>query len=303
MDDISMIAKQFLSVTPLTEFKWNINEDNVEIQLKFDEKWQELVINSTIKNPLLKRYPISQQYTRRFIKTLIALLENSHVYSISDELYELCASSMSNGAADDQFFYRIYYTSEDEYIAIKESNSFVVNGSTGLVTWQAGKALAEWAICNKHLLRSKVLLELGCGLGLTGIVISKTCQPTKYIFTDTHPRVINQLEHNISVNFNFETTSHDTTLCKMASSIVVSECDWLDEAAFNQLKAAYLPDVVLAADVVYDVTIIPSLVKVLNCFLTPSAVAYVACTVRCEETLACFIDHIGEILCSNIENH
>ncbi len=44
------------------------------------------------------------------------------------------------------------------------------------------------------------IVELGCGLGLTGLIICKTCTPTKYVFTDNNHQVIRTLQENLEIN-------------------------------------------------------------------------------------------------------
>ena len=60
------------------------------------------------------------------------------------------------------------------------------------------------------------MLELGSGLGLTGLVISKMCQPNKYIFSDCHEQVLQKLAANIILNY--------------ISCDHVSDTNWLDTA-------------------------------------------------------------------------
>ena len=54
---------------------------------------------------------------------------------------------------------------------------------------------------HEHNCIFRCILELGSGLGLTGLVISMTCQPKKYIFSDCHEQVLQKLAANIVLNF------------------------------------------------------------------------------------------------------
>ena len=47
---------------------------------------------------------------------------------------------------------------------------------------------------------SRNILELGCGTGLTGLVICSTSSPCRYIFTDCHERVLETLQCNLELN-------------------------------------------------------------------------------------------------------
>ena len=44
------------------------------------------------------------------------------------------------------------------------------------------------------------IVELGCGLGLTGLIICRTCHPSHYVFTDCHQQVLQTLCENIEIN-------------------------------------------------------------------------------------------------------
>ena len=50
----------------------------------------------------------------------------------------------------------------------------------------------------------KKILELGCGLGLTGIAVIKGCSPVSYTFTDHHPDVLNTACKNLRINFDMD---------------------------------------------------------------------------------------------------
>jgi hypothetical protein len=74
-------------------------------------------------------------------------------------------------------------------VHIKESRSIASDGSTGVHSWPAGVALANWCLQNKQELKGKVVLELGSGVGLTGMTVIKACKPRTYVFSDYHPQV------------------------------------------------------------------------------------------------------------------
>lgn len=61
--------------------------------------------------------------------------------------------------------------------------------------------IADWALCNKGLFADKKVLELGSGVGFTGITIAKFCKTREFIFTDFHDDVLKAICNNISINF------------------------------------------------------------------------------------------------------
>jgi hypothetical protein len=43
-------------------------------------------------------------------------------------------------------------------------------------------------------------LELGCGVGLTGLVTLHCCRPKSYTFTDSNEKVLNKVKENLQIN-------------------------------------------------------------------------------------------------------
>ena len=46
----------------------------------------------------------------------------------------------------------------------------------------------------------RAVLELGCGVGLTGLVVCRSCSPSSYVFSDFHPSVLQRLRANLELN-------------------------------------------------------------------------------------------------------
>lgn len=78
------------------------------------------------------------------------------------------------------------------------------------------------------------MLELGCGVGLTGLAVSVTCEPLSYTLTDSHPRVLSALEHNLALNQQLLS----------GTQVSVRLLDWEDPDSFTQPEPV---DLVLAA--------------------------------------------------------
>ena len=54
-------------------------------------------------------------------------------------------------------------------------------------------------------------MELGCGLGLTGLTVCKRCSVNTYTFTDCHTQVLDLLEKNIQYNFDCHVNERNTS--------------------------------------------------------------------------------------------
>ncbi|KFQ93278.1 Protein FAM86A, partial [Nipponia nippon] len=182
-----------------------------------------------------------------------------------------------------------------ECVTLSESVAIISGGTTGLVTWDAALHLAEWAIENPAVFSHRTVLELGSGIGFAGIAICKTCNPQRYVFSDCHPRVLRQLTENIRLN-GFVLEPETTPRIQAESrgqeaearnspqpELIVAELDWgsVTEKQLSDLQ----PDVVIAADVVYDPEIILALIGMLQKLSACRAdrkppEAYIAFTVR-----------------------
>ena len=82
------------------------------------------------------------------------------------------------------------------------------------------------------LLTFRNVLELGSGLGLTGISIVKQCHCNSFTFTDCHNQVLYLLAKNIELNLASKTTNssqlNDPENCDSDSSKEVGEADKSD---------------------------------------------------------------------------
>ncbi|KFP48996.1 Protein FAM86A, partial [Cathartes aura] len=190
-----------------------------------------------------------------------------------------------------------------ECVTLSESVAIISGGTTGLVTWDAALHLAEWAIENSAVFSNRTVLELGSGIGFTGIAICKTCDPKTYIFSDCHPCVLKQLTENIRLNgfvWEPERTQHIQTESQgqeaeatnyQKPKLIVAELDWgsVTEKQLLDLQ----PDVVIAADVVYDPEIILALIGMLQKLSTFRAdrkppEVYIAFAIRNPDTYRLF---------------
>jgi predicted nicotinamide N-methyase len=68
--------------------------------------------------------------------------------------------------------------------------------NVGLVTWEAGFFLAEVILAHKELFANKRCVELGAGVGLTGIVLSEVALPKSLVLTDCSSTVLRNIVDN-----------------------------------------------------------------------------------------------------------
>ncbi|XP_071796763.1 protein-lysine N-methyltransferase EEF2KMT-like [Asterias amurensis] len=301
--NLSTVSAQFLAMSPVRK----MGLENADELFQSVESQTDL-LKMTIKSAIAQKHPPSVKYQEAFLKTLIQQCE-AKGYEIGDELYEVYTALLSNfkSEANDEC-YRTYLLSNtnDTSVTLKESVKMISEGTTGLNTWPAAGLLAEWAMENKDALCGRTILELGSGMGLTGLTICKTCQPARYIFSDCHDSVLKGLEENIAINVAGdheqssvapEIDTEDTKGDRIPDNSV--ECiDWKDfeKNDLQRLNAG----VILAADVVFDPRIIEHLVRLLRLLLRCQGdgqgrpTAYIASTIRNEATYRAFLQALDK---------
>ncbi|WKX99332.1 hypothetical protein Q1695_014314 [Nippostrongylus brasiliensis] len=242
-----------------------------------DDHFHSIFISSVVCSEVLERYPIRKSYRRSILKLLISELESINV-EVEDALYATCADCMLD-SWDNCFRVFLSKNLDEILVVIRESTQQLCHGTTGLSLWQASCDLANF-LCQFADLSGKRILELGAGCGLTGIALARSFPVCSVCLSDYDPKVLSQLEFNIEENKD-----------KKCSAVSVLNIDW---NAFDIKQLSELPDVVVAADVVYDCSVLPSLCRTIRACLCSSAksCAYIASTVRDPMTLRTFRDNL-----------
>uniref|UniRef100_F6TPM4 FAM86 N-terminal domain-containing protein n=1 Tax=Ciona intestinalis TaxID=7719 RepID=F6TPM4_CIOIN len=287
MDGVCHISTQFLSCVPIKSFVWRkkymVKDGRCEIHdidhLQWSEDCQMKVLNKTCFHEIGKRFPPSKKYQQYFLKFLISKVEENN-QPCCDQLCELYVATLQDQTC--QQVYKSYYVpSANAYATLEESLSFISNGTTGLVTWTAALLLAEWCLSKQDFLRGKKIIELGSGIGFTGIVLLKAVEQLSYTFTDVHPNVLSVLKSNVAIN-SLEN-----------ENVAIKQLKWGEQSTI--LEQPY--DIVLAADVVFDPSIIPDLLHTISMLLcrNKDAILVLVSVVRAEKTFQCFLDGLDNI--------
>ncbi|KAI8459829.1 putative methyltransferase-domain-containing protein [Phakopsora pachyrhizi] len=166
-------------------------------------------------------------------------------------------------------------------IEILENRESIGHGTTGLKSWGASICLANYLILNPHLIENKSILELGSGTGLLGILVHQLDPSKEVHLTDCNPLVLDRLRHNAHLN-------------RAGENLKIDHLDWNTPQISNLKPKFSKPQVVLAADVIYDPDLVLALVDTICYFLQESfdcrsASAMVCSTVRDPETWELFL--------------
>jgi predicted nicotinamide N-methyase len=120
--------------------------------------------------------------------------------------------------------------------------------------WPSSIALSEYVLENQDDFAGKKILELGCGLGLTGIVASAI--GGEVIFTDNDSHALYFTEENFRRNF------------KRKASVQLF--DWRNPGHSQSF------DIILAADIIYEKRWLEPVLNVLDKKLAETGIAYIA---------------------------
>jgi protein-lysine N-methyltransferase EEF2KMT len=190
----------------------------------------------------------------------------------------------------------------ERIVTIKEHAASISHGTTGLKVWQASIELSEFVLANKKLLEGQTVLELGAGLGLLGLVAAKEIDLKRIYMSDCHPEVLNILVENIKINFNQSSEQlpddEPTIRLRMKTDqfeLGVLQLPWEDCEELQVFDKCGTPDVLLAADVVYDSSIFEPLLNVVNMIFSKNEnlLFILCCTLRDPETLTSFLTLLG----------
>ncbi|DBA85057.1 TPA: hypothetical protein ACH3X2_005787 [Trebouxia sp. C0005] len=165
-------------------------------------------------------------------------------------------------------------------------------GGTGCHEWEAGFFLAEFVLSQPDIFKGSSCLELGCGAGVVGVALCRS-GAAKVQLTDGNGVAVDNCKHNLEINNCIPPQHCATQLAGNASQetqdVQVMQMQW-------ESPCEAQPDLILAADVLYDPATIVPLVLLLRQFLynadakhTYKPTAFIATTLRNEETLRQFL--------------
>ena len=270
------------------------------------ERFQDSLLDVLVLGTFAQEHPIHPGLSTKFFKSLVLLLE-THGAEVHEKMYESVVIPMTAATASSKPNLKVpaqksYFRQNSHLCSLIESRDLISDGTTGLRTWEAARVLTGHILGNPDLIvKDSSVVELGAGLGFVGISLLKSNFVRRAVLTDFHPKVLEMLAANGRINFpdmDDDSAAGEEYLelkeREEGRSLTVSHWDWEADAIPNSV-AALRPDTVLAADVVFDPSILPFLVKSIKTSLTLFASrAIIACTVRNPETLDKFRHHLHQ---------
>ncbi|XP_023021187.2 protein-lysine N-methyltransferase EEF2KMT [Leptinotarsa decemlineata] len=305
--NISSVTKQFMCSVPLRSFNWH----DIFNDLIRSEDLQKTLLTKTVNSPLVLECPLEINYQKLYLKHLIQNLEKLQSGAlqetvICDELYTAYGRLVALGSSSQCFKHYLLGT-DDKVISLQESSNLISDGTTGLRTWQASLALSEWLLQNKSLFTHKTVLELGSGIGLTGLVLARECSAKCVFLTDCHETVLKILRYNVERNLkqysvdevlkdtveileNCSRMNHRCLYHNSKATTHVLNLPW-EEIDEGECKKLGTVETIIAADIVYDDELFEPLIKAMKNLAVFSGVEefIFSCTERNPSTLDTFL--------------
>ncbi|MBA0680860.1 hypothetical protein Goari_012537 [Gossypium aridum] len=264
---------------------------------KLTEKVQSFIWDHCLAKAVGKGY---ESYSKKFVKKLITEIESNHG-NVLDELYEQYASYMISFKDDnpvkenervckcisflfpDCFKLSICPKSRKLVVPLQCSLN-MLEGDTGCSVWPSSLFLSELILSYPHIFSGKSCFEVfiikeqvGSGVGLVGICLAHV-KASKVILSDGDLSTLANMKLNLEKNrLNTETNLPEPSI---ENQNVVSsshghfipchqvKCIHLPwESASEKELQNFMPEIILGADVIYDPSCLPHLVKVLAILL------------------------------------
>lgn len=242
-------------------------------------EFQQKLVFLLLKHEIGNRYAPQRSYTSRFLKKYISLIENSG-HEVHDELMQEFMLLLRNDRQDDLDLHYLTFSLKEDVTATVRVAGYC--NQVGMRIWEAGYYLSEYVLQNADRFCGKRVLELGSGVGLTGISLAVCGNPSYVLLTDYVPQVMLNLEYNIELN-----------MANVGSTILtLGTVDW-GQYSKQEMNKVH-PDVLICGDCVYDVDEFSNLMNVLHHFFTYDAhvhtrVAIFAVTIRNAATFTSFL--------------
>ncbi|KAH7447643.1 hypothetical protein KP509_01G115000 [Ceratopteris richardii] len=137
---------------------------------------------------------------------------------------------------------------------------------TGQIVWPGAELLNRYITQGSICLDGLSILELGSGLGLTGILCGRYCQ--KIVMTDHMDKVLKVLQRNIDMQSSLSDEHHNRTM-------MCEKLEWGNEEHINNILQNHPEgfDLIIGADICYQQASLHPLFKTVKSLLSHEACA------------------------------
>ncbi|XP_024367176.1 uncharacterized protein [Physcomitrium patens] len=292
---------------------------------------QTFFLEKCLHDETCNRYPPGLLYLRRVLKQMILAAEKDGD-EVLDGLYDLHAVYLlppKEGSAElapkcyKSFTYNIpaktraylacktgskKFMEEVEHLVTLRVSLNMLEGDTGCSDWPAGLLLSEFVLSHPELFFGQKCLEIGAGAGMIGVLLSRL-GASKVLLTDGSLATLANMKHNLSINNipveGMKEVNDSQQYTNPSTRVECRQLIWetLCDKELHDLES----NIILGADLIYDPSYIPHLVRVLASLLSldhPATisqlersvyeypVAYIATAIRNPDTLVFFVEEV-----------
>lgn len=240
-------------------------------------EWQEEFVQAILRCGYWEGLPLA--YRRKLLKRVVAAV------GAGDEINaELLHAHLHNADdAEPGWSERTFLPAAAPPLRLRVSDSIGGGSETGGCVWDAAIGLSAHLLdeetgtglgpgagassCSwKREGAATTVVELGAGPGLPGLLLAhRASSVERVVLTDLFPATIDNLHANVSA------LAPDA-----AARVTVEYLDWCDDAHANAARLAAAPDLILAADVVYEPHLAEPLLTTLHALLLRGGTTSVA---------------------------
>ncbi|XP_023637219.1 protein-lysine N-methyltransferase EEF2KMT [Capsella rubella] len=270
-------------------------------------------------------------YAKKLLKKLIneVELENGEVL---DEVYEEYALYMSTSKEDTlvketiritKFISFLFPEGSYKHPSCPMSRKLVIplqcslnmlEGDTGCSIWPSSLFMSEFVLSFPELFANKSCFEVGSGVGMVGICLAHV-KAKKVILTDGDLLTLSNMRLNLERNhLNYDDELLNQPGEAQSTRVKCIHLPW--ETASESELSKFCPDIVLGADVIYNPSCLPHLLRVLVALLKKPtkrdngslktedrdaqqgrrpSVAYIASVIRNEDTFNVFLTLVDQM--------
>ncbi|KAJ4719514.1 Methyltransferase family protein [Melia azedarach] len=221
-------------------------------------------------------------YLKNFLKKLIVEVESNHG-EVLDEIYERYTEIITS-FKDDQRNVRVcksvtFLFPKDcfDLPSCPESRKLMVplqcslnmlEGDTGCSIWPSSFYLSEFILSYPEIFSNKSCLEVGSGVGLVGICLAHV-KASKVTLTDGDLSTLANMRSNLELNNLNVDGSLSEGFIEDQNAVQCIHLPW--ESASENDVHVFTPEIILGADIMYDPSCFPDLVRLLAIFLNPNS--------------------------------
>jgi predicted nicotinamide N-methyase len=207
---------------------------------------QDAFVRTVLQDEVLRQFPVALQYKARLLKAYLDDVTRNSAAEVHEELlsqYLLIAHAAASRTVQalhaapegdgEQVFFN-FELPDGRVMPVKQQVEF---REVSQKMWPAAVALGEYLLQHDEATRGKRVLELGAGVGFTGLLLAKCGHCQSLTLSDYSDSGLDLLKENLRING----AGHHVNVWKL---------DWTDPLLTDESLSQF--DLVYAADCWYD---------------------------------------------------